>query len=54
MRYLSEREIEKQKDIYACFIDHIKALVIHELLINLLQAVDLDNHDVQLLADLYM
>ena len=52
---MSERAIEKQKDIYSCFIDYNKAFgtVRHEPLIDLLKAIDVDSHAVQLLAKLY-
>ena len=52
---MSERAIEKQNDIYACFIDYSKTFdtIRHETLIDLLKAKDLDSHDVQLLANLY-
>ena len=53
---MSERAIEKQKYIiYVCFIDYSKAFdtVRHEPLIDLLKAIDVDSHDVQLLANLY-
>jgi len=55
LRRLTERAIEKQKNIYSCFIDYSKAFdtVRHEALIDLLQTVDVDNHDVRLLANLY-
>ena len=55
LRVMSERAIEKQKDVYACFIDHSKTFdtVRHEPLIDLLKARDMDSHDVQLLANLY-
>ena len=55
LRRMSERAIEKQKGIYACFIDYIKAFdtVRHEPLIDLQKAIDVDSHDVQLLANLY-
>ena len=55
LRRMSERAIEKQKNIYACYIDYSKAFdtVRHEPLIDLLQAIDVDSHDVQLLANLY-
>ena len=41
VRRMSERAIEKQKDMYACFIDYRKAFdtVRHEPLIDLLNAV---------------
>ena len=52
---MSERAIEKHKDIYACFIDYRKEFdtLIHEPLIDLLKAIDVDSHYVQLLAILY-
>ena len=55
LRRMSERAIEKQNGIYACFIDYSKAFdsVRHEPLINLRQAVHVGSHDVQLLANLY-
>ena len=55
LRRMSERAIEKQKDIYACFIDYSKAFdtVRHEPLIDQLKAKDVDSHDVQLLANPY-
>ena len=55
LRRMSERAIVKQKDIYACFIDYSKAFdtVRHEPLIDLLKAIGVDSHDVQLLANLY-
>ena len=57
LRRLVERMIEKQKDVYVCFIDYTysKAFdtVKHEPLIELLQSLDIDPHDVKLLANLY-
>ena len=55
LRRLVERMIEKQKDVYVCFIDYSKAFdtVKHEPLIELLQSLDIDPQDVQLLANLY-
>ena len=48
LRRMSEIAIEKQNDIYACFIDYSKAFgtVRHEPLIDLLKAIDVDSHDV--------
>ena len=53
LRRISERTIEKQNDIYACFIDYSKAFdtVRHEPLIDLRKAIYIDSHDVQLLAN---
>ena len=50
LRSMSERAIEKQKDIYACFSDYSKAFdtARYESLIDLLQAIDVDSHYVQL------
>ena len=55
LRRLAERSIEKQKDVYVCFIDYSKAFdtVKHEPLINLLQSLDIDEHDIKLLSNLY-
>ena len=55
LRRMSERAILKQKYINARFFDYSKAFdtVRHEPLINLLKAMDMDSHDVQLLANLY-
>ena len=55
LRRLVERMIEKQKDVYVCFIDYSKAFdtVKHEPLIELLQSLGIDAQDVKLLANLY-
>ena len=55
LRRLVEIMIEKQKDVYVCFIDCSKAFdtVKHEPLIELLQSLDIDPQDVKLLANLY-
>ena len=55
LRRLLERMIEKQKDVYVCFIDYSKAFVTvkREPLIELLQSLDIDPQDVNLLANLY-
>ena len=55
LRRLVERMIEKQKDVYVCFIDYSQAFdaVKHEPLIELLQSIDIDPQDVKLLANLY-
>ena len=48
LRRMSERAIEKQKDMHACFIDYSKAFdtVRHETLIGRLKEIDMDSHDV--------
>ena len=55
LRRMSERAIGEQKDIYACFINYCKAFdsVRHEQLLDILKAIDVESHDVQLLANLY-
>ena len=55
LRRLVERSIEKQKDVYTCFIDYSKAFdtMNHESLIDLLSSLDIDAHDVRLLTNLY-
>ena len=55
LRRLVERMIEKQKAVYACFIDYSKAFdtVMHEPLIELLQSLDIDPQNVMLHANLY-
>ena len=40
LRRLVERSIQKQKDVFTCFIDYSKTF-------------DIDSHDIQLLANLY-
>ena len=47
--------IEKQKDVYVCFIDYSKAFntAKHEPLIELLLSLDINPQDVKLLANLY-
>ncbi len=55
LRRIAERSIEKQKDVYLCFIDYSKAFdtVKHEHLIQLLQSLDIDAHEIRLLTNLY-
>ena len=55
LRGLVKRMIEKQKDVYVCFIDYSKAFdtVMHEPLIELLQSLDIDPQDVKLFANVY-
>jgi uncharacterized membrane-anchored protein YhcB (DUF1043 family) len=55
LRRLVERSVEKQKDVYTCFIDYSKAFdtVKHESLVKLLQSLDVDDTDTRLLANLY-
>ena len=55
LRMIMERAIEKQKDLYMCFVDFEKAFdrVRHELLIDRLNRVGADEADVRLLTNLY-
>jgi hypothetical protein len=55
LRRFIERAIEKQTDIYACFIDYSKAFdtVKHGKLIEVLHNLDVDKKDIQLLGNLY-
>ena len=55
LRRLIERMIEKQKDVYVCFMDYSKDFdtMNHEPLIKFLQSLDIDPQDVKLLANLY-
>ena len=54
LRIMSEIAIEKKNNIYTCFIDYSKTLdtVRYAPLIDLLKAMDVDSHNVQLLAKL--
>ena len=55
LRMLMERAIEKQKDIYMCFIDFEKAFdtVRHELLMERLKSVGVDAADLRVLCNLF-
>ena len=50
-----ERAIEKQKDLYMCFVDFEKAFdrLKHELLIDRLRRIGEDEADVRMLTNLY-
>ena len=50
-----ERSVEKQRDVYTCFIDYSKVLdtVKHESLVELLQSLDVDKSETRLLTNLY-
>ena len=47
LKRLVERSVEKQKDVYTCFIDYSKAFdtVKHDSLVELLQSLDVDDAD---------
>ena len=55
LKRLVERSVEKQKDVYTCFIDYSKAFdtVKHDSLVELLQSLDVDDADTRLLTNLY-
>ena len=55
LRRLGERSIQKQNDVLTCFIDYRKALdtVKHASLFDLLSSLDIESHDIKLLANLY-
>ena len=55
LRRLVERSVEKQRDVYTCFIDYSKAFdtVKHESLVELLQSLDVDKSETRLLINLY-
>ena len=55
LRRLVKRSVEKQRDVYICFIDYSKAFdtVKHESLVELLQSLDVDKSETRLLTNLY-
>ena len=55
LKRLVERSVEKQKYVYTCFIDYSKAFdtVKHDLLVELLQSLDVDDADTRLLTNQY-
>ena len=55
LRRLVEHSIQKQKDVFTCFIDYSKAFdkVKHASLLELLSSLDIESHDIKLLANLY-
>ena len=55
LRRLVECSIQKQKDEFTCFIDYSKAFdtVNHASLFDLLSSLDIESHDIKLLANLY-
>ena len=55
LKRLVERSVEKQKDVYTCFIDYSKAFdtVKHDSLVELLQSLDVDDADTRLLTNMY-
>ena len=55
LRLITEKYLEKQKDIYACFIDYSKAFdtVKHQELLQCLKTTDIEKNDIALIANLY-
>ena len=55
LRRLVERSIQKQKDVFTCFIDYSKAFdtVKYASLFDLLSSLDIESHDIKSLANLY-
>ena len=55
LRLITEKYLEKQKDIYACFIDYSKAFdtVKHQELLQCLKTTDIEENDIALIANLY-
>ena len=55
LRTLIERSIEKQKDIYLCFIDYTKAFdkVKHDELIKMLEDINIDRKDLRIIKNIY-
>ena len=55
LRMLAEKAIEKQKDLYICFIDYVKAFdrVKHKKLMEMSEHLEVDGKDLHLLANLY-
>jgi len=54
-RMISERAIQHQQNIYAVFIDYVKAFdkVRHNNLLNMLKAINIDDKDLRLICNLY-
>ena len=55
LRKIMEKSIEKQKDLYICFIDYVKAFdcVKHDKLLELIQGLDIDGKDLRLIRNMY-
>ena len=55
LRTINERYLEKQKDVYICFIDYEKAFdrVNHDKLIEKLKLAGLDGKDIRIIVRLY-
>ena len=53
VRMISERAIEKQRDVYMCFIDYTFDEVKHENLLGMLMNLDLHGKDIRIIRNLY-
>ena len=55
MRTIGEKYVEKQKDVYICFIDYEKAFdrVNHEAMLKCLEDIDVDGKDLQFISYMY-
>ena len=55
LRTIIERAIEKQRDLYMCFVDYEKAFdtVRHDLMMERLATLGVDQADLRILANLY-
>ena len=55
LRRLVEHSIQKQKDVFTCFIDYSKAFhtIKHASLFDLLSSLDIVSHYIKLLSNLY-
>ena len=55
LRRLVERSVEKQRDVYTCFIDYSKAFDTekHESIVELLQPLDVDKSETRQLTNFY-
>ena len=55
LRMLAEKEIEKLKDLYICFVDYEKAFdrAKHKKLMEMLEHLEVDGKDLRSLANLY-
>ena len=55
LKMIAEKHLEKQKDLFICFIDYSKAFdsVNHKTLIDTLQNIGIDENDVAIISRLY-
>ena len=53
LRMIMEKAIEKQKYLYICFIDYVKAFDKHQELIKVLEQIGIDEENITIIARLY-